>query len=253
MSLTTPEPDLALPVDPVKLDGLSVVLPCLDEAGNLPRVLDAWRRACIASARRWELIVVDDGSTDATGRVALTATRRWGDVTLVSHARNLGYGAAVRSGIRAAREPWILLTDGDGQFDPFDLSTFAPLAQRYDVVAGYRLERADSIVRRANGALWSALMRHMLDLPVRDVDCAFKLLRTELVRDLPVMSDGAMVSAELLARLLRDGARLVEVPVRHRPRTAGRSTGARPRVIARALRELQTVRRALPPTAAPLG
>ena len=140
-----------------------------------------------------------------------------------------------------------------GQFDPFDLGAFAALAGRFDIVAGYRAQRADSIIRRTNGAAWSALMRRTLDLPVRDVDCAFKLLRSSLVRDLPVASDGAMVSAELLARLLREGATLAEVPVRHRPRTAGRSTGARPDVIARALRELLVVRRTLPPITAPLA
>jgi glycosyltransferase involved in cell wall biosynthesis len=246
MSLTSAPP--AAPrraAAPPRLAGVSVVLPCRDEAPNLRRTLSDWRLACAGAADTWELIVVDDGSTDATARIALEADAVFGDVRLVRHERNLGYGAALRSGIRAATLPWTFITDGDGQFDARDLErTLAPACD-HDVVAGYRARRAEGILRRFNGAAWTRLTRALLGLPVRDVDCAFKLVRTGLVRDLPLLSDGATVSAELLARLVRADARIAEIPVAHRPRTAGRASGANPRVIARAFRELRVVRRAL--------
>ena len=232
---------------PPRLAGISVVLPCHDEEGGLAAVLEEWRAACRDAAAVWELVVVDDGSTDRTARIALHAQRRGRDVRLVGHGRNLGYGAAVRSGVRACRQPWTLLTDADGQFDPADLPRLVALTADHDLVAGYRVQRADGPLRRLNGAAWTALMHRVLDLPVRDVDCAFKLVRTDLLQELELASTGAMVSAELLARLLRTGARLAEVPVAHRPRRAGTPSGARPAVIARAFRELATIRRTLPP------
>jgi glycosyltransferase involved in cell wall biosynthesis len=248
MSVTTASRDFGheRAAAPRRLAGLSVVLPCHDEEDNLPQVLEEWRAACRANAASWELVVVDDGSTDATARIATDALRRWSDVRLVMHGRNLGYGTAVRSGLCAAREPWTLVTDGDGQFDPADLRRLVAETDTHDVVVGYRVRRADGPVRRLNGRAWTALMRALLDLPVRDVDCAFKLLRTELIDKVSFESTGAMVSAELLARVLRSGARLAEVPVAHRPRTAGTASGAHPAVIGRAFRELLAVRRSLP-------
>jgi glycosyl transferase family 2 len=231
-------------LDPV-LPGLCVVLPCFDEEDN---VADAIRAAAVAAARTsldYEIIVVDDGSTDATAAAVapfLDGSRR---VRLLVHPANRGYGAALRTGIEAARLSWVLLTDADLQFDLQDLEDFVRLSPSADLIAGRRVLRSDSLARRMNGAAWSWLVRRMFRLPVRDVDCAFKLVRREILEQLTLTSAGAMISVELLVKSRAAGACIVEHGVHHRPRVAGEQTGARPRVVLRAFRELVAQRRAL--------
>jgi glycosyltransferase involved in cell wall biosynthesis len=227
------------------LEGVSIVLPCFDEAEN---VADAVRLASLAAgraARAHEIIVVDDGSTDDTLAIASALATEDPAVRVVVHTQNLGYGAALRSGIAASREPWILLTDADGQFDLTQLDDFLPFAADHDVLVGHREARQDPLGRRVTARAWNLLVRVVFGLPVRDVDCAFKLVRREQVQDIALVSSGAMISTELLVRCLADGARVKELAVRHRPRTAGRQSGNHPRVIARAFRELAALRRQL--------
>jgi glycosyltransferase involved in cell wall biosynthesis len=227
------------------LDGLTVVLPCHDEEANVAAAVAAALRAGAGVAAAVEVVVVDDGSRDGTAAVARRAVRADDRVRLLRHRRNRGYGAAVRTGLAAARMPWVLLTDADLQFDLDELDRFAGPAAGADLVVGRRVARSDPLPRRVDGALWNALVRTVLDVRVHDVDCAFKLIRRELLERLELTSDGAAVSAELLAQAARRGARVAEVGVSHRPRRAGRQSGARPDVVVRALRELAAVHGAL--------
>jgi hypothetical protein len=151
----------------------------------------------------------------------------------------------VRSGIEAARMPWILLTDGDRQFDLTELVGLLPLASGHDLVAGYRIDRQDGLARRAAGRAWSWLTRRTFGFGVMDVDCAFKLVRTRSVRRIELTSEGAMVSAELLARGVRDGWDIAEMGVHHRPRTAGEPSGGDASVVTRAFRERRALLREL--------
>jgi glycosyltransferase involved in cell wall biosynthesis len=234
----------AVPAD-LRLPGLTVVLPCLDEEDNVAPAVGEALAAAEECAGAVEVIVVDDGSTDATRERAERLAHEDGRVRVVVHEHNRGYGAAVRSGIDAARMPWILLTDGDRQFDLRELREFLPLAPGHELVAGYRIDRQDGVARRIAGRAWSRLTRRTFGFGVLDVDCAFKLVRASAVRRLDLVSEGAMVSAELLARGVRDGWRIAELGVHHRPCTAGEPTGGNLAVIARAVRERRAVRREL--------
>jgi len=211
-------------------------------------VLEAIAAAKLVS-HRYEVIVVDDGSSDETARKVgrLVAANR--SVRLVVHPINRGYGGALRTGIDAARMPWVLLTDSDLQFDLTEIESFLPFAGSSDLIVGYRIDRKDPIARRANAKAWNWLVRLMFALPVRDVDCAFKLIRRDLLSQLELLSSGAMISAELIARSTQAGARLTELGVHHRPRLAGEQSGASPRVIVRAFRELFRLRQVLRPLA----
>jgi glycosyltransferase involved in cell wall biosynthesis len=235
---------LAAPPVPA-LAGVSIVLPCHDEA---PNVAEAVRMASAAGRRHafaHEVIVVDDGSEDETLAIATGLAAADPAVRVIVHPVNRGYGAALRSGIAAARQPWVLLTDADLQFDLEELAAFVPLSEDHDVVVGYRVDRQDPRGRIVAAAAWNALVRRTFDLPVRDVDCAFKLVRRKLLYDLELEADGAMISTELLVALLARDARLTELAVHHRPRPAGRQSGTNPRVVARAFGELRALRRRL--------
>jgi glycosyltransferase involved in cell wall biosynthesis len=230
---------------PSRLPGLSVVLPCFDEAPNVAAAVAEARRAAARWADRFEVVVVDDGSRDGTRAVAAALAAADPRVRVVVHERNRGYGAAVRSGLAATRMPWVLLTDGDLQFDLAELERFLPAAASHDLVAGYRMDRADPAARRLAAHAWNVLMRRSFGVTLRDVDCAFKLLRGDAARALPLRSEGAMVSTELLVRAAAAGWRIEEVGVHHRPRQAGEPTGGDLRVIARAFRERRALLRAL--------
>jgi glycosyltransferase involved in cell wall biosynthesis len=223
---------------------VTILLPCFNEITNVTTAVAEARAAAAQAAQRHEILIVDDGSTDGTGRVARELVEAQPDVRLVTHEHNRGYGAALRTGIDAARMPWLLLTDADLQFDLGQLADIVHLAGDYDLILGRRTPRRDPLYRRVYGRTWNWLVRRALELPVRDVDCAFKLGRTDLLQSLELRATGAMISPELVARSLARGARLVEVDVAHRPRLSGHQSGANPRVVLRALSELRALRSA---------
>ncbi len=217
---------------------ITAVLPAYNEEGNLQRTLDELLPVLDRVCGDHEAVVVDDGSTDRTAEVADALAARYPSVRVVHHPRNLGYGSALRTGFGAASREWILLLDGDGQFDPRELDRFTAAARGADLVIGYRERRADAAHRGMFAVAWKHLMRILLGVRARDIDCAFKLMRTRLVQSLDLRSGGAFISAELLAKAGRRGARIVELPVSHRPRLHGRQTGGNPRVLMRAFWEL---------------
>src|SRR5687767_3542685 len=232
---------------PTAVDELSVFFPAHNEAANLERTVDAALAVVKGlTLREYEIVVVDDGSTDGTSGLADELASRHTRVRVVHHDTNRGYGAALKSGLESARLDWIFYSDADCQFDLSELALLLPFAEDHDAVVGYRAQRSEGASRKLNQFLWTRLVRGVIGLDVRDVDCAFKLLRRSHVEQvLPLEADGAVISAELLVKLQRAGARIKQVPVTHHPRPAGKPSGASPRVIARAFRELFRLRRAL--------
>jgi glycosyltransferase involved in cell wall biosynthesis len=226
------------------LGGVSVVLPAFNEEANLAGTVRNLGTALRRLTPSFEIIIVDDGSVDRTRAVALGLAARVRGVRVVTHADNRGYGAALRSGFAASRLPWVFFTDADGQFEPNDLARVLALAPTADIVAGYRIRRRDPWYRRLAGVVFGrVLMRAAFGIRSRDLNCAFKLIRRDLLSAMALKADGALINAELLARAQRSGARLTEVGVTHRPRRAGVPTGGRPLVAWRALQELRSLRR----------
>jgi glycosyltransferase involved in cell wall biosynthesis len=218
---------------------LSIILPALNEEENIERAMTAATKVADRLCARHEIIVVDDGSTDRTAEIVRTAGEADPRIRLVSHAKNQGYGHALRSGFEAATMDLVFFTDADNQFDLEELEMFLPAIEHADVVAGFRYNRQDPFMGRVFAKGWNAIVRVLFFAPVRDIDCAFKLFRREVFEDVELEAMGAMVSTELMVRIARKGKAVVEIGVTHYPRTAGKARGADPRVILRAVIELR--------------
>jgi glycosyltransferase involved in cell wall biosynthesis len=218
---------------------ISAFFPAYNEEANVGRLARKTAAVLKKICSRYEVIAVNDGSKDRTAQVIRELSRRDPHIRLVSHAVNQGYGAAVKSGFKAARYDWIFLTDGDGQFDTSEIRSFLPLMDRYDLLIGYRIKRADPLSRKINAWAWGTLVRGLFRLQgARDIDCAFKLIRRGIFRKFRLETTGAMISTELLVKASKNGLRIRELGVSHYPRRAGTQTGAKARVILRAFKEL---------------
>ena len=224
---------------------VSVVLPAYNEAGNIERVLRQVNATCSRVFADYEVIVVDDGSRDATPELLARASAADPRVHVITHPVNRGYGEALHSGFRAATQELIFFTDSDNQFDIDEIELLLPFIDRVDAVCGYRIDRQDPWRRRFMAGAWNVLVRALFYVPVRDIDCAFKLFRKSVFEAIDIESVGAMVNTELMVKIGRAGAGVVEVGVTHLPRTSGKPRGASPRVILTAFRELVAMRHRL--------
>ena len=221
-----------------KLKSISVFFPAYNEEANVERMVDAFRSILPHVADDYEIIIVNDGSKDRTRDIADLLIKEDRKVRAVHHEINQGYGAAVRSGIKACTKEYLFFTDGDGQFDVSQLSLLVPLVPQYDGVIGFRLNRQDPWIRKLNAWAWNRLVRLLLGLKVKDIDCAFKLFHRRIFEGIELESSGAMISTEMLVKIKDKGCRLQEVGVFHSPRLAGKQTGANLRVVLRAFKEL---------------
>lgn len=200
---------------------LSLVVPAFNEAAVIGRAVREAEAALAAAFPAYEILVVDDGSADAT---AAEAARAAGPHTRVlGHAANRGYGAALRTGFEAARAPLVAFTDADCQFDLSELADLAEPADEFDIVVGYRVDRKDPWRRRFLSRGYNLLARTLLGTGVRDVDCALKVFRRAALAQLLPQSRGFFVNTEMLTRARRLGLTVAERPVSHRPRAGGDS------------------------------
>lgn len=200
---------------------LSVVIPLFNEAENLDQLLAELRAALTEVGRSYEIVLVDDGSTDGTGDRLACERARDGAIVAIRFERNAGQSAALAAGIARARGGVVVTLDGDLQNDPADLPLLLAGLEYADVVSGVRAERKDTWSRRIQSRVANAARRALLGDPVTDIGCSFKVYRREALEGLP-MFDG--VHRFLPALCVFRGARYAEVPLRHRARRHGSST-----------------------------
>jgi glycosyltransferase involved in cell wall biosynthesis len=180
------------------LSGLSLVLPCHNEADNLRWLLPHIAEVMPQLAERYEVVLVDDGSSDGSGSVARSLAAELGvELQVLRHDRKSGYGVTVADGLRATRLEYSAFTDADGQFEVADLALLIPLLERADLVGGWREERSDHAARSVVSGVFNVLLRVLYGLRVRDVDCALKVMRTAFLRSIDIESKSALMNAEL--------------------------------------------------------
>lgn len=217
---------------------LSLVLPAYNEEENIRIVVEEALAVLPQYADVFEIVPVNDGSTDKTGEILEELARLDDRVRPVSYTKNKGYGGAVTSGFMATRYEYAMYMDSDRQFDINELSLLSPFVGKFDIVSGFRMERNDPLIRRVNAEIFNIVVRILFGVHMRDLDCGFKVFRGDQVRSLDLISTGALIDCEMQAKLRRQGATLMQVGVHHYPRVAGTPTGGDIRVILKAMRDI---------------
>jgi glycosyltransferase involved in cell wall biosynthesis len=213
---------------------ISAFFPAYNDAGTIASMVVVTDRTLRALTDDYEIIVVNDGSPDHTGEILEDLQARYPRLRVVTHPRNRGYGGALRSGFAHATKDLVFYTDGDAQYDPRELALLVEqFAPAVDVVNGYKIARHDPPHRLVIGKLYHAVVSRLFGLPVRDVDCDFRLLRRDLFERVTLEHDSGVICVELMTKLHQAGSRIVEVPVHHYHRAYGRSQFFNVRRIAR--------------------
>jgi glycosyltransferase involved in cell wall biosynthesis len=204
--------------------GLTFFFPAFNDAGTIGSLVIQAVRAVSRLTNDFEILVVNDGSQDATGRIVEELSRTYPQVRVIHHPRNRGYGGALRTGFAAATKPLVAYTDGDAQYDPSEIESLWPLlTPDVDMVTGYKISRADPLHRVVIGWIYHHTVKLMFRLRVRDVDCDFRLMRREIFDRVRLERDTGVICLEMMRKIQDAGFRVLEVPVHHYHRTHGRS------------------------------
>lgn len=222
---------------------ISVFFPCHNEEAAVESLTQKTLAVLQKLTKDFEIIIVDDGSTDNTAQIADKLATEIPQLKVVHHEKNLGYGSALQSGFKAATKELVFYTDGDAQFDINELSPLLPLMNQYDIVSCYRINRREGLFRKFNAFCWTKLICFLFGLRLKDIDCAFKLYKRNIFDNIKMESTGALIDTEILAKAARKGYSITQRPVHHYPRQAGASSGASPAVILRAFKELFKLRK----------
>ena len=224
------------------IDKLSVFLPIFNEEANVKKVVLATREVLQDVADEWELIIVDDGSTDGSSELIKELAQSDPKIRVVTHKANEGYGATISSGFYESKYPWIAFTDSDGQFDFTEITGFINKQKETnaDLVIGYYKKRQVSALKKITSRLWELMVFVLFGLKVRDIDCGFKLISKKVIDTIPTLESkrGAFISSELLIKAKRAGFKIVEIPVTHYPRLKGAGTGRNLNVIIKSFVDL---------------
>jgi glycosyltransferase involved in cell wall biosynthesis len=218
------------------LSSVSAFFPCYNDSNTIRGLVEKVAAVLPQIASDYEIIVVDDGSSDNSLKVLEEVGRDVPSLRVVRHAQNRGYGSALTSGFVNATKDYVFYTDGDGQYDPSEILLLAAeMKPGIDVVNGYKRARQDPWYRSVAGGAYQQVARILFSLPIRDVDCDFRLVRRDVMRDIELQSRDGAICVELVRKLRDSGAKMIELPVSHYPRAFGTSQFFKPVRIARAL------------------
>jgi glycosyltransferase involved in cell wall biosynthesis len=204
--------------------GLTVFFPAYNDSGTIASLVITALQTARDLTSDFEIIIVNDGSADATAQIADELARTYPEVRVVHHPRNRGYGGALRSGFEAATRYLVFYTDGDAQYDPKEMAVlWAALDDSVDLVNGYKISRSDPLHRIVIGRIYHHTVKLLFGLKVRDVDCDFRLLRRSIFENVRLEKSSGVICLEMMKKIQDAGFRIAEVPVHHYHRSHGRS------------------------------
>lgn len=221
-----------------RLNSLTVFLPTFNDAKILPYLICKIYDTVPRLTDDFEVIIIDDGSVDETPLISNSLSKQLPNLKVIRHVKNRGYGGALLTGFQQATKEWVFYTDGDGQYDPHELSKLvSKLKPGIDVVNGYKIKRRDPLIRKIIGGCYKTFTRQIYHLPISDIDCDFRLIRRSLIKQIKLSASSGLICLELVLALKKAGAHFVEVPIHHYPRPFGRSQFFRPKHLFHTLKE----------------
>lgn len=221
-----------------KISQISVFFPAYNEAKNIEKTVQETLKVLKKIAKEFEIIVVDDGSKDETGLKVKRLAKKFSELRLINHPKNLGYGAALKTGMYASRFPLVCYTDSDGQFDFKEIIKFLPKIKKSDLVLGYRTKRTDKFYRQILAKILWLADWILFGLDVRDIDCGFKLFKREVIEKIGMLkTTSAITETEFVVRAKKAGFKIDQVGVCHYSRQEGKQTGGKLKVILKAALE----------------
>src|SRR3989344_7457131 len=222
------------------IKNLSVFFPCFNEEGSIKRTVDNAISVLEKLDIEYEILIINDGSTDRTAEVAGELAKRNSRIKVINHQKNLGYGEALKSGFYGAKYETICYTDGDGQFNFEEVEKFTEKLDSTDLIIGYRIKRADPFYRILFAKGWTLSLLLLFGMKLKDADCGFKMIKREVLEKIPKLQSqrGAMINAELAIKAKKYGFKVGQVGVHHYPRLSGKPTGASIPVIIRSYFDL---------------
>jgi glycosyltransferase involved in cell wall biosynthesis len=224
------------------IDKLSVFLPAYNEEGVIGEVALSVKNKIQEAADTWELLIVNDGSSDGTRNIILGLSKNDPRIRLINHKTNQGYGASLQSGLYNSKYPWIAFIDSDGQFDFSEITNLIETQKKTnaDLVIGYYKKRQVSVFKIITSKFWELAVFILFGLKARDIDCGFKLVSKKVIDSIPRLESrrGAFISSELLVKAKKQNFKIVEIPVTHYPRLRGTGTGRNLNVIIKSFADL---------------
>lgn len=221
---------------------LSVFFPTYNEQGNITEVITKTKKVLEKVAERWEIIIVEDGSSDKTPEITDKISKTDSRIKVIHHNPNRGYGAALKTGFYNSKYSWITFTDSDGQFDFAEVTNFIEKQKETgaDLVIGYYKKRQVSKFKILTSKMWELAVYILFGLHVKDIDCGFKLVSKSVIDKIPKLESerGAFISSEFLIKAKKYGFKIVEIPITHYPRVAGVGTGRNINVIIKSFIDL---------------
>src|SRR6266404_1137178 len=220
---------------------LSVFFPAYNEEANIKETVLEAKKVLLKIAKKWEIIVVNDGSRDRTAQIAEAMSEKDPRIKVINQ-ENKGYGGALKTGIYDCQYEWVAFTDSDGQFDFSEITNFIEEQRitKADLVIGYYKKRQVSKFKIYTSKLWEVAVLILFGLHVTDIDCGFKLISKKVIDKIPLLESerGAFISSEFLIKAKKAGFKIVEIPVTHYPRTKGSGTGRNINVIIKSFVDL---------------
>ncbi len=230
----------------ISISELSVFFPAYNEEKNIEATVRSAKKVLNKVAHKWEILIVNDGSTDKTGEIARRLAKEDERIKVITHSPNRGYGGALKSGFANSRFRWVCFTDSDGQFDFSEIKKFLPYTKDTDLILGFRLKRADPFIRKVYTAVWALIPRLIWGLKVKDYSCGFKLIRKKVFDEVqPLVGEEKVTQIELLVKAKKKEFKFKEVGVRHFPRKYGKQTGADLKVVLKSIGDLYNLWRKL--------
>lgn len=221
---------------------LSVFFPSYNEEAKIADTVEKAKSVLLKLAERWEIIIVNDGSSDRTGEIAGELGQKDPRIRVINHSPNKGYGEALKSGFYNSKYDWIVFTDSDGQFDFSEIANFIEKQRETgaDMVVGYYKKRRVSAFKILTSKVWEFFVFILFGLKVKDIDCGFKFISKKVITTIPKLESerGAFISSEFLIKAKKSGFKIVEIPVTHYPRTKGTGTGRNLNVIIKSFIDL---------------